>query len=118
MFHYIFFVYNLEKNQQRKYNEKCLHNEKLEQRLAFKQIVSENYFDAVIYTDDAKTGADGEFEFSYPLEHSEEPQSFVVMLADSGKSYTSRISYIDAGYPDRALANINAAVEEKKRNIR
>ena len=73
-----------------------------------------NYFDAVIYTDDAKTGADGEFEFSYPLEPSEEPQSFVVMLADSGKSYTSRISYIDAGYPDRALAKINAAVEDKK----
>lgn len=73
-----------------------------------------NYFDAVIYTDDTATGADGEFEFSYPLEPSEEPQSFIVMLADSNKSYTSRIAYIDAGYPERARAKINTAIENQK----
>lgn len=72
-----------------------------------------NYFDAVIYTDDTATGSDGKFRFSYPLEPSEEPQGFVVMIADSGRSYTSRVSYIDAGYPDRALAKINAAVENQ-----
>lgn len=70
-----------------------------------------NYTDAVIYTDDMLNDAEGNFEFSYPLEPSEDPQDFVIMIADSNKKYTSRVAYIDSEYANRALVKINAAVE-------
>ena len=70
-----------------------------------------NYADAVIYTDEFKTGADGKFRYSIPLEPSETPQDFVVMIGDSTATYPSDIYYIDSGYTGRTLQKIKSAIE-------
>lgn len=71
---------------------------------------SGNYSDAVIYTDETETAADGSFKIVCRTPQSAEPQRFAVTASVGDTAYMCRKSYVHSGYADVILGQYNDAV--------
>ena len=79
-------------------------------QISREDIMSNNYFDEVVYTDETISDEDGSFSFMCKTPESEKPQGFSVILAAGDELYYSSAAYADSGYPDRVLLNFNEKV--------